>query len=351
MRRLLLRLAAAAGALVLAPAALADGPLYVTQGGAGGAGHDGACHSVAVPNGPAGTLLEKIEVSHGQVYWWMRLPGSWGVPTIGNAAATGQGLSRDGRTMVLASTAGPYASPSKFLVVDPRTMKVLRTIVLRGSFSFDALSPDASRMYLIEYTHGFSNDPNHYIVRGYDMRTNRLMPGRIVDRIEKAEKTMAGYAMTRTTSADGRWGYTLYQKPSGEPFVHALDTVAAAAYCIDLPSLSSASGLYNVVLSLRNHDRTLAAHWRSGRPWLNIAVGSWDVSYPSSGFPWTWVGAGLGGGLALLAAGALLLRRRRGQELEKHAGHELGLAYRHAVVGVGLEVPCVRPLAPDARPD
>ena len=327
MRRLLLCLATAAGALVLAPAALADGPLYVTQGGAGVASHDGAFHYVAVPNGPAGTLLEKIEVSHGQVYWWMRLPGSWGVPTIGNAAATGQGLSRDGRTMVLASTAGPYASPSKFLVVDPRTMKVLRTIVLRGSFSFDALSPDASRMYLIEYTHGFSNDPNHYIVRGYDMRTNRLMPGRIVDRIEKAEKTMAGYAMTRTTSADGRWVYTLYQKPSGEPFVHALDTARAAAYCIDLPSSTKTNqALYNVVLSLRDHGRTLAVHWRSGRPWLNVAVGTWDISYPSSGFPWTWVGAGIGGALALLAAGALFLRRRRSEELQEHARQELGLA-------------------------
>jgi hypothetical protein len=151
------------------------------------------------------------------------------------------------------------------------------------------------------------------------------MSEKIADRSEH-EETMAGYAMTRTTSADGRWVYTLYQKPSGEPFVHALDTVAAAAYCIDLPSLSSASGLYNVVLSLRNHDRTLAAHWRSGRPWLNIAVGSWDVSYPSSGFPWTWVGAGLGGGLVLLFAGALLLRRRRGQELEEHTRQELGLA-------------------------
>jgi MYXO-CTERM domain-containing protein len=132
---------------------------------------------------------------------------------------------------------------------------------------------------------------------------------------------MAGYAMTRTTSADGRWVYTLYQKPSGEPFVHALDTVGAAAYCIDLPKNR---GLYNIVLSLRNGGRTLAAHWRSGRPWLNVSVGTWRISYPSSGFP--WAGAGIGGALALLAAGALLLRRRRREELHEHARQELGLA-------------------------
>ena len=290
------------------------------------ASHDGTFHYVAVPNGKSGTLLEKIDVPHVRVFWWRRLSGSWGIPTIGNGYLTGEGLSRDGRTLVLASMSaqtGAFTSPSKFLVVDPRTLKVLRTIVLNGSFAFDALSPDASKMYLIQYTHASSGNLTHYIVRGYDMRTSALMPGRIVDRIEKDEKTMAGSAMTRTTSADGRWVYTLYQKPSGEPFVHALDTVSAAAYCIDLPKNRA---LYNIVLSLRNHERTLAVHWRSGRPWLNVAVGSWEISYPSSGFPWVWVGAGVGGGLALLAAGALFLRRRRSQEFHEHAREELGLA-------------------------
>ena len=134
---------------------------------------------------------------------------------------------------------------------------------------------------------------------------------------------MAGTPMTRTTSADGRWVYTLYQKPSGEPFVHALDTVGGAAYCIDLPRNRA---LYNVVLSLRDHDRTLAVHWRSGRPWLNVAVGSWRISEATGGFPWAWVGAAIGGGLALLAAAVLLLRRRRAEEVEQHARQELGLA-------------------------
>jgi hypothetical protein len=326
MRRLSLCLAAAAGALVLAPAALADGPLLVTQGGAGVASHDGAFHYVAVPYGTSGTLVEKIDVAHAGVFWWMRLPGAWGTPTIGNGAINGQGLSRDGRTLVLESNSGPFASPTKFLVIDPRRMKILRTIALRGAFSFDAISPNGSRMYLIQYTHAASNDLSHYIVRGYDLRTNRLLPGKIADRRE-GEDSMAGYAQTRTTSAGGRWVYTLYQKPSGEPFVHALDTVGGAAYCIDLPSSPSTNqALYNVVLSLRNHDRTLAVHWRSGRPWLDVAVGIWSISYPRAGFPWVWTGAGIGGGIAVLAAGALLLRRRRDEKVQEHARQELGLA-------------------------
>jgi hypothetical protein len=322
MRRLALCLAVVVGAVVAAPTALADGPLFVTEGGAGVATPDGAFRYVAVPAGKNKTALEKIEVAGGQVYWWMGLDGSWGNPSVGTTSFSGEGLSQDGRTLVLASTGGPYRSTTKFLVIDLKRAKVLRTITLHGSFTFDAISPDGSRMYLIQYAHASSYNLTHYIVRGYDMRTNRLMPGKIADRSEH-EKSMAGYALTRTTSADGRWVYTLYQKPSGEPFVHALDTVGAAAYCIDLPSNR---GLYNVVLSLRNHDRTLAVHWRSGRRWLNVATGSWSISYPSSGFPWAWGGAGVGGGLVLFAAAGLLLRRRRGQELEEHARQELGLA-------------------------
>jgi hypothetical protein len=326
MRRFALCLAAAVAALAAAPAALADGPLLVTQGGSGVGSHDGTFRYVAVPYGTSGTLVEKIDVAHARVFWWMRLPGSWGTPTIGNGGVTGQGLSRDGRTLVLSSLSGPFASRSRFLVVDPRRMRILRTVALEGSFSFDALSPDGSRMYLIQYTRTASTDLSHYIVRGYDLRTSRLLPGKIADRTEH-EETMAGYAQTRTTSPDGRWVYTLYQKPSGEPFVHALDTIRAAAYCIDLPSSPSTNqAVYNLVLSPGNRGRTLAVHWRSGRPWLNIAVGSWRISYPSSGFPWVPVGAVIGGGLVLLSAAGLLLWRRRGQEVDENARHELGLA-------------------------
>jgi hypothetical protein len=324
MRRLLLSLAVGISALFAAPVALADGgPVFVTQGGTGTMSHHGL-HYVTVPDGAGGTLLEMVDVADGGVFGWARLTGSWGTPMIGYSI--GEGLSRDGRTLVLGSTAGPYASPSKFLVVDARRLKAIRMIRLDGTFSFDALSPDGSKMYLIQYAS--SGDLSHYIVRAYDMRANRLLPGKIADRAEK-EETMAGDPLTRTTSAGGRWVYTLYQKPSGEPFVHALDTVGAAAYCIDLPENR---GLYNIVLSLRNGGRTLAVHWRSGRPWLNVATGSWSISYPRTGFPWAGVGSGIGTAVALLGLGALRVRRRRREEVEEHAREELGLAERHVVV-------------------
>ena len=301
MRRLSLCLAVAVAALVSAPAALASGPSFVTEGGAGVASHNGAFHYVAVSDGNGATLLEKV--AGGQVNYWVRLKGSWGTPTLGVGAGSGQGLSHDGRTLVLASTPGPpYASPSRFLLVDLHRMRVIRTITLEGYFSFDALSPDMSRMYLIQFEPRQAGDTTHYIVRGYDLRANRLLPGRIADRSEQ-EESMAGYALTRTTSRNGRWVYTLFQKPSGEPFIHALDTVGAAAHCIDLPK---APGLYNMVLSLRNHGRTLAAHWRSGRPWLNVAVGSWEISYPHAAFPWAYIQTAIRGSVGIKPGHSLL---------------------------------------------
>jgi hypothetical protein len=329
MRRLLLCLAVAAvGALAAAHVALADGPLFVTQGGAGVATRDGTFHYVAVPDGTRGTLLEKIEVPEGQVYSWLQLDGSWGNPALGAGASIGEGLSYDGRTLVLASTAGPYGSPSWFVVADTRLMRVVRRITLHGSFSFDALSPDASRLYLIQYAYGSRGDLSDYIVRGYDLRANRPLPGRIADRTQK-DWAMHGSPVTRTYSAGGRWVYTLYENPGDYPFVHALDTVRGKAHCIRLPweEDRSQDGLWNLVLAVRDGGRTLAVHWRSGRPWLRVAVGSWGISYPGAGFRWAWVGAGIGGVLVLAAAGGgLLLRRRRNEEVEQHARQELGLA-------------------------
>jgi hypothetical protein len=51
---------------------------------------------------------------------------------------------------------------------------------------------------------------------------------------------MQGIPLTRATSLDGRFAYTLYQRPEGEPFIHALDTARGAAACIDLPALEGA---------------------------------------------------------------------------------------------------------------
>jgi len=312
-------------ALAAAPAAAGDGPLFASQGGLGVAVGGGGAPSgvryvaVGIPNGNQ-TALEAIQTSDGTVGRWMDIPGSWGIPTVGYSYPTsGQGLSHNGRLLVLAALQAP-SSPTHFVVVNPQRMAVVKRITLPGYFSYDALTPDASRLYLIQYALGRSGDLNHYVVRAYDLKNDRLLPGRIADRTQKSW-VMQGSAVTRATSTDGRWVYTLYQNPGGYPFIHALDTVRGVAHCVGLP-MSNQNAIYNLVLSL--HGRTLAVHWRSGRPWLRLDTTSWRLSPASDGFPWSWVAPGIGGGLAVLAAATLMLRRRRRTgELERELGELL----------------------------
>lgn len=306
MLRPLLVLAVAV--LVAAPAALADGQMpFAAQGSPGALSPDGSIRYLALSAG-ANTVLAEVQTKDGTLHNETTLLGTYGIPML-TYGALGGGLSPDGRTLVVGNT--DLAMTSRFLVYDTRTMRMKNAIVLSGSFAFDALSPDASRLYLVQHTEAKSGDFSHYVVRAYDLRTNRLLPGRIADRTQKSW-VMDGYPLTRTVSADGRWVYTLYQNGGdGYPFVHALDTVRGVAHCIGVP-LADQNGIYNLVLSLRRGGTTLAVHWKSGRPWLDVNTATWRISYVRPGaFPWRWAaGSGLGGAL-VLAAAALLLRRRR----------------------------------------
>jgi hypothetical protein len=119
------------------------------------------------------------------------------------------------------------------VLVDPATLRAQR-VTLRGDFTFDALSPDGTTLFLVQYVS--STDPTRYAVRAYDLNRRGLLRGAIVDRREPGEK-MSGSPLTRVTSPDGRCAYTLYDGNGETPFVHALDTTARRAFCIDLPVL------------------------------------------------------------------------------------------------------------------
>ena len=272
------------GALAAAPAAAADGPgPFAQQGGPGVLvspvdSKSGPLRIVAVPaNAGANTVLEQIQTKDGQIRNFVDILGAYGIPSI-TFFAGGDSLSHNGRTLVLGKAgAGP---PSGFLVYDTRTLRMTNSVCLPGTFAFDALSPNASRMYLIQYTR--AGDYAHYVVRAYDLQANTLLPGRIADRAQKSW-VMNGFPVTRTTSADGRWVYMLYQNGgNGYPFIHALDTVRGVAHCVGLPMTG---GIYNLRLSL--HGSTLAVHWQSGRLWKNVNTATWAVRPAHrTGFPW-----------------------------------------------------------------
>jgi hypothetical protein len=194
----------------------------------------------------------------GGVVAHVTLDGLWGIPAITSIGAAG-GLSPDGRMLVLSEPASysGLRSQSRFLVLSARTLAVEKTIVLGGEFGFDVLSPDRRTLYVIQ--HRSRADLVSYVVRAYDLARNRLLPGTIVAKGETG--SMRGYPVSRASSKGGSWVYTLYHRGSGDPFIHALNTVGRSAVCIDLPHVIEGD-VWSMRLSVSPDGRRLMV--RSG---------------------------------------------------------------------------------------
>jgi hypothetical protein len=222
------------GLLLLVPsAALGDGgPVSPVQGSTGIAAPGGAVRFVASPAG-RNTLIKRVTTRPRRVQATLRLPGSYGIPGA-DYSGTLTGLSQDGRTLILEQLQTSYpVRATRLLVLDTRRMRIERRVVLPGRSNVDAISPDGRWVYLIHYS---ATSALRYAVLAYDLVQGRLLSKPIVDPDDR-EGPMTGLPMTRLMSPGGRWAYTLYYRPSGVPFVHALNTTGRRAVCIDLPSL------------------------------------------------------------------------------------------------------------------
>ena len=281
LRRLLLPIVVL---LLLPPAAAAgDGPPTSRA-----AGRDG----IVVPSGRERlsalftsfhTTLIRSQTDGGRVLQAEVLPGTWGIPVVAYDGTAG-GLSADARTLVLMQPAKRLPRRlSRFAVLDARGLARRSTIALKGDWSFDALSPDASTLYL---TQTLGRNANRYAVRAYDMRAHRLLKDPVVDPSEPDEP-LRGWPVTRTTGAGGRWEYTLYTG-GHEPFIHALDTVRRTSICIDLPRrVARSKRVWSFRLELRgtriavvDRGKTVASAARrpdeasagAGPPWIAAIV-------------------------------------------------------------------------------
>src|SRR3954451_9251963 len=256
-------------ALIVAPAAAGDGfPQAAEQAGAGVTSQHGRQY-VAVGVDQSNTLLTTLQ--YGGVTGSSKLDGEFGIPMV-IQSQTG-GLSRDGRTLILQEVA--LAAPTQFVVVDARTLRERDRFILDGIYSFDALSPDASMLYLVQRVD--ARDYSRYVVRAYDLVHRRLLDGRIADRTQKGW-VMHGEPVSRGTTPDGRWVYTLYTNPGGYPFVHALDTVRGVAHCVGIawPEGKDQGPLWNLVV--RPHGQSVDLRWRSGRPFYRIDAVRWRAA-------------------------------------------------------------------------
>jgi DNA-binding beta-propeller fold protein YncE len=266
-------------AAIATPSASADGlPVVgIDVGSTGVTTPQAVSRYVTIPS-TGGTLVERIRRNGGQVLAASLFPGTYTIPAVAYDASAG-GLSGDLHTLVLIEPRSSFPrATTRLLVLHTPSLRFHTAIRLRGDFSFDAVSPDGSRVYLIQYLS--PKDPTRYAVRSYDVAAGRLDPTPIVDPRDPTEK-MRGQPLSRASSRDGRWAYTLYDGGGGTPFVHALDTARGTATCIDLDGLALAT-LWRLRLAVYGNSvnvldggrkvlgidtKTLAVEHAHGRPW------------------------------------------------------------------------------------
>jgi hypothetical protein len=254
-----------------APSAVAKGLEMGARNGVTVAGLPYRYVTVNTHTEPKLSLVERIDRRGGRVDRWWQLDGDYDVPAV-DYNGTGGGLSADGKTLVLSrfaidSTVYPPTT-TRLAVLDTdlrpqrhlrarqrRPPSVFHSIELPGHYAFDAISPDGSTIYLIHHFPDLSGPAyiTHYEVRAYDVKGKRLLPEPVADP-EEPEERMEGLPLSRAMSPDGRWAYTLYDGNGKEPFIHALDTVAGQAVCVDLPQLADLPRRFYYLLQLEMRE-------------------------------------------------------------------------------------------------
>ena len=244
-RRIAAAAVAASTAAALAGAALAVGPW------------PGLALSVSSPSGDvrytatrAGGTTTVKAIREGTVIASTRIAGAFGIPAVTSMGMPG-GLSPDGRLLVLVQPPdyNGLRAQSRFAVLSTGRLAQVATIVLRGEFGFDAVSPDRRTLYVIQHVSG--DDLVRYVVRAYDLVARRLLPRAIVDKRNPGE-VMRGYPVARASTRSGDWVYTLYTKnpDSSLVFVHALNAAGRSAFCVDVPSSALGDDVWEARLEL-----------------------------------------------------------------------------------------------------
>jgi hypothetical protein len=241
------------------------------------------------------TMVERIDLRDSTIDRWWYLHGSYYLPAVASDGSAG-GISTNG-ILVLADSPRSYPPRrSRFAILDTRLFlrhpdrgedapeHAIRRIGLPGAWNFDAISPDGSRIYLIRsfFRH---REVSRYEVRALDAVSGRLLPGPIVDP-EEPDERMQGSPVTRVNSRDGRWAYTLYTG-SKENFVHALDTVAGRAVCVDLPRFGNLREPFQMRMRLGDGGRMIVVYSRDRTdagtaPLLEIDTASFAVRRPAA---------------------------------------------------------------------
>jgi hypothetical protein len=259
-----------------------------------------------------GTALARIDTRDSATVQSQNVGSGFTIPTVAIDKTT-SGLSADGKTLVLSRPlSGLGQRTTQFEVLNAKSLRFREPISLRGTYSFDAISPDGNLIYLIQYTS--PANPSHYLVRAYDVRAGHLLHAPVIDPSE-AGQPMTGRPVTRVMGPTGQWAYTLYQGSDEGPFVHALDTSGHRAVCVDLDGLNLPKNLSGSQLAMSGTGDELTIT-RHGDELGSIDARSFAVSPPATGgeghgFPWVLIGVLALGAAAVVGITSRAVRRRR----------------------------------------
>ena len=216
-------------------------------------------------------------------------------------------ISFDGHWLALRAQSSTSAT-STFAFINTHTQQV-ETITLNGPFSLDAVSPDGSRIYLLQQLNDASG---HYLVRLYNVNQHQLYPQPIADKSDINDPRMVGSGLTRVASSDGKRVYTLYiDTTSNIAFIHALPLANNfyLARCIDLPtgkSSQSATLLRYYTLALSADGSTLYATNAALGVSVAISVSDPDVFSDDAASPIRFTPTPIAQNAQLLHNGAVL---------------------------------------------
>jgi hypothetical protein len=240
-------------------------------------------HYLAVTTG-ADTQLLEYDLATGAAAPVAQLTGQWELSSV---SATGRwvALTRVPTESEKQAWAVTKAWKTNVQVVDTQTGKVVHAIELAGNFGVDTLSPLGDALFVIQYLPAAK--PDHYQVRLFDLATETLQDGALVDKRDP-EEVMVGQRWQAVAPSDGSWLFTLYLRTTNNTaFIHALSTENKFTLCFDLPTVkgNTLDQLKAYTIALDSNGQTVYAANPALGVIARVDVNSFDVSSVASFAP------------------------------------------------------------------
>jgi hypothetical protein len=181
-----------------------------------------------------GTRIMRFDPRTGRAQSLRTLQGTWAVV----------GVSADGRRVARFK----YRRHPRGTILTFDDGPRPQSIRLPGNYQLESFSQDGKRLFLVHW-----HRTGSYDLQQYDRASGRLGP----TRLDEPDEKMSGQAMGAVATRDGRRLLTLYVKPEGGAFVHALDLRTGIAHCIDLPLRGDFATAGTTVLTLSPDESRL----------------------------------------------------------------------------------------------